>query len=290
MVIEERTHFDQFEFKHEFLGKKSVIYRGQIKHWAAVEHWGFDYFADKCPDILITAKIFNKDSVDHKVVTMANYVASIKGFEEKYGKESNQIKPYCHDVPIFLLAEKLINDVGQFPWHILPEWYQTKWWKYVQFFMSAKGSVTPLHFDTLMTNNMFFEIKGTKRFTLINGNDAKHCFRRGWRWFDVDPERVLPNQRNKFSNADIGVVDVRAGDMFYMPGYMLHHVRSLEACISFNIDFHTIPSVLKSFMAISTTMPKRNLYYNLLSCWALLRGGEQDDIFDKYRSYLNYVS
>ncbi|NQY64428.1 MAG: cupin-like domain-containing protein [Alteromonadaceae bacterium] len=290
MLIEERTSFDEAEFKKNFLNKKTVVYRNQIESWPAVKKWTPAYFSRTCPDVPIVAKTFEDSEVIVRHMTMKGYVDLIDAFQAEHGEASEKIGPYCHDVPIFTLAKQLENDIGKLPLEILPDWYAKNWSRYVQFFMSPKGSVTPLHFDTLLTNNIFFQIKGKKRFTIISNKDGKYCNRRNWRWFNVDPENSDFHQYPEYKKADVDTVQVNAGDMIYMPPGELHHVRSLDDCISFNIDFHTISSAVKSFNSIVKGMPKINIYYNYLSLKALLNIGKGEKIFERYRGYLNYVS
>jgi ribosomal protein L16 Arg81 hydroxylase len=289
-VIVEKTEFDSTEFKKLFLNKKPVIYRNQLKSWPAVSKWKPEYFSDKCGSIPIVAKTFSNKSVQVQQMSMSEYVEMVNCFKAENEGNSDKIGPYCHDIPIFTLANHLTEDIGKFPSEVLPDWYGKNWSRYVQFFMSPKGSVTPLHFDTLITSNLFFQITGNKRFTILTSENSKSCYRRDWRWFDVDPEKIDLNRYPKFKDAQVNSVEVNAGDMFYMPPGMLHHVRSLNDCISFNIDFHTITSVLKSFLSIPKGMPKQNIYYNYLSFKALLNKSDGDKVFERYKNYLNYIS
>jgi hypothetical protein len=289
-VIVEKTQFDSMQFKKIFLNKQAVIYRNQIKSWPAITKWKPEYFSDKCGSIPIVAKTFSDKNVHVQQMNMKEYVEMVNCFKAEHGENSDKIGPYCHDIPIFTLAKQLTEDIGKFPSEILPDWYAKNWSRYVQFFMSPKGSVTPLHYDTLITNNLFFQIKGNKRFTILTYKNSKHCYRRGWRWFDVDPEKVDLNKYPQFKDAEVSSVEVNAGDMFYMPPGMLHHVRSLNDCISFNIDFHTLTSVLKSFLSIPKGMPKQNIYYNYLTLKALLNKSGGDQVFERYKNYLNYIS
>jgi hypothetical protein len=289
-VIVEKTQFDSIQFKKIFLNKQAVIYRNQIKSWPAITKWKPEYFSDKCGSIPIVAKTFSDENVHVQQMNMKEYVEMVNCFKAEHGENSDKIGPYCHDIPIFTLAKRLTEDIGKFPSEVLPDWYAKNWSRYVQFFMSPKGSVTPLHYDTLITNNLFFQIKGNKRFTILTYKNSKHCYRRDWRWFDVDPEKVDLNKYPQFKDAEVSSVEVNAGDMFYMPPGMLHHVRSLNDCISFNIDFHTLTSVLTSFLSIPKGMPKQNIYYNYLTLKALLNKNGGDQVFERYKNYLNYIS
>jgi hypothetical protein len=290
MLIEEKYHFNIEEFKEHFLNRKAVVYRKQTCDWAAAKKWGPDYFKEHCPDIPVVVKTFGLNTVNTQNMSMKEYVELMRTFQAEHGNNSDKIGPYCHDIPIFLLCQKLVEDIGNFPKTVLSAWYAEQWWRYVQFFMSPKGAVTPLHFDTLMTHNLFFQIAGSKCFTLIEHKDYKYCYRRGWRWFNVDPENPDLTQFKEYDRVRPGQVLVNAGDIIYMPPGMLHHVRSLDDCISFNIDFHNLSSVIKAFLSIPKGMPKENIYYNYVSFKALLKLGGSEELFAQYKGYLNYIS
>ncbi|MGM4884465.1 MULTISPECIES: cupin-like domain-containing protein [Rhizobium] len=82
-------------------------------------------------------------------------------------------------------------------------------------------------------------VKVQNKFTILPPSQAAYCGRRGWRWFDVDPEQPDYKRFPQYKRAAPAAVTVNAGDILYMPPAALHHVRSLSTSISFNIDFHT---------------------------------------------------
>ncbi|MCX7899776.1 MAG: cupin-like domain-containing protein, partial [Methylocystis sp.] len=76
----------------------------------------------------------------------------------------------------------------------------------------------------------------------------------------------------------------------YMPPGTLHHVRSLEASLSFNVDWHTKRSALHGIAAALRGMPLKNVYYNALVAFGLYTGTPVRRVFPYYKSYLSYVS
>jgi hypothetical protein len=197
---------------------------------------------------------------------------------------------YCHDIPIFHLIPQLKNDINETISQYLPAWYKKQWWQYVQFFMGPKNSVTPLHFDCLLTNNLFFQVKGRKKFIIMSYNEAKHCGRYGWRWFHLNPEAPDLNRFPSYVAAQPIEVVVNPGDVLYMPPGTLHMVRSLDASISFNIDFHTPMSSLTGFLSGFRGMPMKNVFYNFLCVLGLILKIPSERLFPFYKSYLNYIS
>jgi len=156
--------------------------------------------------------------------------------------------------------------------------------------MGPSGSVTKLHFDTLRTHNLFFQLKGRKVWTLLPAAAHAQCGRTRWRWFDIDPERPDLHRFPEYGNLEPVTVEVDAGDLLYIPPGTLHHVRSLDACMSFNIDFHTPRSVVDSFRYVHKGMPREVLYFNFISFLGLVLKLPESSLFRFYKPYLNYVS
>jgi hypothetical protein len=127
-------------------------------------------------------------------------------------------------------------------------------------------------------------------FTILLPEDAKYCYRQGWRWFLVNPENPDFNKYPDYKNARPITFIVNPGEILYMPPGTLHHVRSLDMSISFNIDWHTQKSSLTALAAIKKGMPVQNLYYNWLLTMGLVFKVPPQIIFKFYKTYLNYVS
>jgi hypothetical protein len=121
-------------------------------------------------------------------------------------------------------------------------------------------------------------------------SDSKYCSRKSWRWYDIDPESPDLMKHPDNSKATPKQVEINSGDLFYMPSGTLHHVRSLDDCISFNIDFHNVHSLTRAFTAIPKGMPSINVYYNMICFLGVVLGVPAKKLFSRYKPYLNYVS
>ena len=290
LEVKEYAKFDRSKLYKQLIVNNAVVYRGLTKSWPATKQWTPDYFKETCPEVEVTIKYFTQSEVRTENSTMLDYVNKFQRYKSNDSSVGMDNIPYCHDIPIFLQSQKLIRDVNPFPSSVLPVFYRQNWWKFVQFFMSPAGAVTPLHFDTLRTNNLFFQIKGCKKFTLIPWDERELCSRKGWRWFNYDPEKKEHSSSPDYSSINTTTVEVHEGDVLVMPAGMLHHVRSLTDCVSFNIDFHTHHSVLKSFKRPKDKMPIENYYYNWLCFRGLFLKMGHEHFFSKYKPYLNYIS
>ncbi|MBD2309015.1 cupin-like domain-containing protein [Chroococcidiopsis sp. FACHB-1243] len=290
--IARHHHLSSEEFVTEYVNKsKPVIISGVIQKWGSFHKWSLQYFSAIAPDVNIYAKHFYNGQIEIEAFTIKKYADVLGAYEKAKNQNSACTRlPYCHDLPLFSLIPSLIQDVQPFPLNYLPEWYAYKWWRYCQFFIGSSHSLTPLHFDCLLTNNLFFQIVGRKQFTILLNEDSKYCYRHNWRWFKVDPEHPDLEQYPLYKNARPIKVIVNPGDILYMPPGTLHHVRSLDESISFNIDWHTEKSALNGVAASLKGMPVKNVYYNLLLALGLVFKVSPQLIFRFYKSYLNYIS
>jgi hypothetical protein len=290
--IERRYKLSSDEFISNYVKKsKPVIITGIIQNWDAFSKWSLKYLEETASNINIYVKKFEKNKIILKNFTMREYVNTLEEYEKnKKNKILVNRPPYCHDLPMFSLLPSLVKDVQPFPLEYLPKWYSYKWWRYCQFFIGASDSLTPLHFDCLLTNNIFFQVVGRKQFTILLSEDSKYCYRYNWRWFKIDPEKPDFEKYPLYKNANPIKFIVHPGEILYMPPGTLHHVRSLDASISFNIDWHTQKSSLNGLAASLKGMPAKNVYYNFLLTLALIFKVPPQVIFRFYKSYLNYVS
>lgn len=279
------------EFKDNYIRKKRpLLMKGKISDWNACKKWTPDYIAMQAPNLCITVKKYDQKTFSTTYnLTLQEYAYYLKQCMSELSETSKEVL-YCHDIPIFHLITDLLEDVGNEHLPFLPSWYKNRWWQYVQFFLGPKNSVTPLHFDCLLTNNLFFQIYGRKKFIIFDYQDAKYCGRYDWRWFKLNPETPDLEQFPLYAKANPIEVIVNPGDILYLPPGTLHMVRSLDPSISFNIDFHTASSSLKGFASIIRGMPIKNGYYNLLCTLGLLCKVPERIIFPFYKSYLNYIS
>lgn len=271
---------------------RPVLLRGACAAWSALQHWSPEYFDRVAGSLTVPVKTLNNGDIKVSSWRLADYARFI--MEQRPagdgGPSNARSLPYCHDIPLLGLVESLARDCQPFPVNLLSPWYRRHWWRYSQFFMGPAGTVTPLHFDSLISHNIFFQIYGAKRFIILPPNQAAYCGRRGWRWFDVDPERPDYVCFPRYRQATPMVIDVSAGDMLYMPPGTLHYVRSLSASISFNIDWHTKRSVLHALAQSYKGMPRKVIYYNAITAAAVIAKIPEAITFPLYRPYLSYVS
>jgi hypothetical protein len=156
--------------------------------------------------------------------------------------------------------------------------------------MGPTGSLTPLHFDTLCTHNLFFQVVGKKKFILIPSSFRDNCYVYNWRWAKVNPQKIDDDTFPLFNDVEIIEVIVGPGDLLYIPPGMLHQVHGLSRSVSFNIDWHTKKSARHGVLSFFKGAPAKNAFYNSLIFSGLSLNIPSKYIFPFYKSYLNYVS
>lgn len=280
------------EFYRSFVQKKRpVVIKGVIDKWDALKKWGLDYMAEAGKDLDVNVKTGNIARGNRDTIKMDEYCNLLKKAQQPARENGvSSSLPYLHDIPIFHLLPGLAKDINEFPLKYFPEWYWTKWWNYVQFFMGGKNSLTPLHFDTLYTHNLFFQVVGSKKFILIPGDHKQFCYVYNWRWSPVDPASPDYTSYPLFRQAACMEVVIGAGDILYIPPGMLHQVHGMSFSISFNIDWHTAGSVSKGLLSFLKGAPRANIYYNFLIAMGLFFRIPSKYILPYYKAYLNYVS
>ncbi|MGF6849017.1 hypothetical protein QFZ51_004252 [Chitinophaga sp. W3I9] len=291
-MIETVNNISRSTFYSDFvIPGKPVLIKHALKKWPALEIWNYEYFKKFGDSLQLPIKTGDVSKGNKVMMSLANYTALLEGYEKQLA-EKQQVSnpPYLHDVPIFLLLPQLKEDVSPFPSFLLPSWYGNNWWKFVQFFMGGTNSLTPLHFDTLCTHNLFFQIQGSKKFYLVAAKDREKCYLNSWRWANVDLENPDFEKYPLLREAERGEVIVEPGDILFMPSGTLHQVRGLSYSISFNIDWHTRRSVLSGLASGLKGAPSQNVFYNSVVATGLYLGVPSNYLFRYYQSYLNYVS
>jgi hypothetical protein len=274
--------------EHFVRPRRAVVIRGGLKSCAAPARWNFEHLRERSGDQLVLLKSWGGSGICVEQARLRDYIDDIRNYEISGAGESAR-PAYLHDVPLTSIIPDAALDLDGAP-DYFPSWYGASWPKFAQLFLGPSGSVTPLHFDCLLTHNLFFQIVGEKRFTLLPFEQAKNCYRRNWRWFDVDVEHPNYERHPLYQAATPVSVTVGPGDILYLPPGTMHHVRSLDCALSFNVDWHTRDSALYGVAAALRGMPWKNVYYNAIIALGLWSGVPPKTLLPYYSSYLNYVS
>ncbi|MGI5426020.1 cupin-like domain-containing protein [Streptomyces sp. CA-179760] len=290
--VDVRTELSPEEFRAEYVGRRPVVMRGAAADLPAVSTWSADHLAELAPDQRVRLKVGTVSAGRTAVVRLADYARDLAAWEARLAGDGDPGEPpgYLHDVPLLSVIPALRRDLEPFPVAYFPPFFRDQWWAFTQFFVGPSRAQTPLHFDTLLTHNLFFQIQGSKRFVMVADAERDKCYTHNWRWAAVDPEAPDLDRYPRFRDATVLTCDVEAGDIFYMPPGTLHKVTSPSRSISFNIDWHDRASALRGIAAVRDGMPLTNLRYNLLFALGVVAGLPRRLVMPGLRSYYSYIS
>ncbi|HVB41310.1 MAG TPA: cupin-like domain-containing protein [Streptosporangiaceae bacterium] len=279
------------DFYAGYVNKKPLVMRGAISGLPAVSRWSVNYLASLAPDLQVRLKTGSLADGRTTTARLDDYCRTVTEWEERPAVPDSAEPPsYLHDLPLLRMIPRLMRDLEGFPTEFFPKFFHNRWWEFTQWFIGPSRAVTPLHFDSLLTHNLFFQIRGTKRFVMVHPGDRDRCYIRKWRWSPVDPDEPDTERYPRFRGARVLTCLVEPGDLLYMPPGTLHKVTSLTSSISFNIDWHDPRSALRSLIAAGDGMPARNLGYNLLFCLGVIGKVPPAVLMPALRSYFTYIS
>ncbi len=290
-VVEQRDQLGAMQFAEDFVRRRRpVLVKGALVGSSALTRWTLPYLRGRARVREVPLKILHESTIEVVRKPLDDYLSEFEAHEGCSSGETAQESAYLHDIPLTALLPKAADDLEHFPADYFPAWYRNNWANFAQVFLGPAHSLTPLHFDCLLTHNLFFQIKGRKRFILIPAEHLKFCYRHSWRWCEVNAEKPDWARFPLYAQAQPFEVIVDPGDCLYLPPGMLHHVRSLDWALSFNVDWHTRDSAARGVLALVNGMPIKNVYYNGVIALGMWAGIPAEAMFRFYRSYLNHIS
>lgn len=290
--VEVRRRIPPEEFAARYAHRAPLLMRGALADLPAVSRWSLAHIASLAPAREVRVKTGSVAGGTTRAMTLRDYARAVATWEQRTAtvNEPGTPPPYLHDLPLLSMIPGLRDDLDPFPGEFLPDFFRTAWWLFTQFFVGPSGAVTPLHFDSLLTHNLFFQIQGSKRFVLVDAADRHCCYPYRWRWSPVDPEAPDLERFPKFREARVRSCVVEGGDLLYLPPGTLHKVTSLTSSVSFNIDWHDRLSAVRGLAAARDGMPPKNLWYNSLFALGVIGRVPRRILMPALGSYLFYIS
>jgi jumonji domain-containing protein 7 len=116
--------------------------------------------------------------------------------------------------------------------------------------LGGPDTVTPLHYDAV--NNVYVQVFGRKRMLLFGPDDLNGLYpfpidSSFPHVSHVDPERVDTARFPAFAACQPYEVELGPGDLFFLPAFWWHHVRSTTTALSVNFWF--APALQECFHA-----------------------------------------
>ena len=285
------------DFHRSHVGQKPIVFTPKGYDWGAIGKWNAEYFRNVAGDIVVKARPTRYEHVPGvrttEFITLDEYLSMLREYIEHMKTappDEKNYPPYLHDTPLLKSSPQLTRDLANFPKSFLPEWYRKDWIRFALFFIGPANALTPLHFDSCMTHNLFFQMAGRKVFTIILSEYSEHCYPFNWQWSPIDPENPDYEKYPKFRDAEVFQCVLNPGDILYMPPGVWYQVRSLDETISFNFDWHTRKSAVSGFFNYFRGMPFRNAFvYNLTLAAGLTFGIPSRWLSPVLDMHLDYV-
>jgi len=217
--------------KEYYYQNKPGHFSGSIEHWEA-RKWTPESLLEKIgADTLVEIQTgresdpeYEKNSLKHKEeIAFGEFVKRIKDVDS-----SNDFYLTANNKALGNgLFKKLTNDLGNIGDGYLD---LTKTEERQFLWIGPKGIVTPLHHD--LTNNIFIQIYGKKRFRLIPATEAPYLYNKTHVFSEVD---LLNPDLTKYplvQNLHVLEIDVLPGDCVFIPVGWWHHVVGESASVS----------------------------------------------------------
>lgn len=240
------------EFQREFVSQnRPCIIQGEISHWKALEKWDFEYLTKKLGNEKLTVDITPNGLADSVVkteqgkyflqpyktsMTLDEFIKKMRGKDVYYIQHQNdnfrngEFKNLQNDVSLFNWSEEIFGKPDA-----------------VNIWMGDKRSITSLHKDHY--ENLYSVIRGTKIFTIyppayfgLLYQKVYPCGRfnlidEKWKieyedvkvpWISVDPLNPNFEEFPLFKFAKPYQVEVKEGEVLYLPSLWYHHVQQTE--------------------------------------------------------------
>ena len=236
--IMELNKFPQWEsFLNNFYGQnKPVIIRNSLLE--VYKKYDIYYLYNTYDNFEVEIQSNRENTENYEL--NSNYLKSNMGFKDFLNIVNNQttnniymtannnnnenIKHIKNDI-----LYNLRND-NYAPWSYLNNDYDSKSFLWI----GPKGTKTPWHYD--LTNNLFIQIKGQKKITLIPFEHNINMYNNNHVYtdipsFDYNLEEVY-NKFPNFSNTKPIELIINEGDVLFIPIGWWHKVQSLDSSIS----------------------------------------------------------
>jgi hypothetical protein len=167
-----------------------VVVSNALTRCEALQQWHLDYFKARAGKQIVRIKEGYLPNLTVSNMALEDYLDHISKYEYgfQHGLSTTKDMPgYLHDIPLVsLLGDAIANELSGFPAEYFPKWYRSDWWRFSQFFLGPTNSLTPLHFDTLLTHNLFFQVAGRKRFIVFPFKQQAYCYRTYAKYISID--------------------------------------------------------------------------------------------------------
>lgn len=215
---------------------RPIVLTGMMKDWKALRRWTWDFLAKTVGDAPVEVMEHRETTAfyDLNVARLSEtttlrefigWIRRVKTSNARYmvarnnGLDAPALKPLRGDLGFFggILDRRL-------------EGLSYLW-------VGPGGTVTPLHHDT--ANNLFCQVRGRKRFILIDPANAE-LLRDVLSYYSlIDAEQFDVKRFPYLAQVERLTVTVGPGDALFLPAGWWHHVRALSPSLSVSMTNFT---------------------------------------------------
>lgn len=226
-------------FNDYLLPRRPVVLTGVTKNWKALKQWQVEYLYSIAGNIEVP--VYKSPTMVFKPETQYAYdrvrstmpfrdyleVLSAGGFRDGYCY-------YLATVPFTKQYPVLASQVDFSHFLIASDELEPNVW------ISATGTITPLHSDPYEKHNFHAVIKGEKRFVIYSPDDREllapySSEERIEQFSQVDIDNPDLNRFPGFVKAQGWECFLRPGDLLFLPMWWWHQVYTLSPAISVNL-------------------------------------------------------
>lgn len=222
-----------------------VILTDAIKKWPA-RKWTPQLLKERLGDAMIEVQFgreadpdFERNAVQlRRAMRMGDYIDLVLSTEK-----SNDFYMTAGNLPKSKHAyAELYQDIGN-----IRDGYLNDAGKMDSAFLwvGPAGTLTPLHHD--LTNNLFVQVYGRKRFILIPPLQIGQCYNRDYVYCDVDIFNIDYDKYPDMQNATMIDLTLNPGETLLIPNCWLHAVEALDTSISITFTNFTGPNYIDGY-------------------------------------------
>lgn len=228
-VLEGIVSKGEFEKKYKKTFQP-VVFKGAARDWDS-SSWSLEFFKENFSEVPVEIQVretlsdnkYGAVESEYEQKTLAEYIQDIdsRGIEAGYLSQFNILDIHPE------LQEGLKY----------PKFYASEYLKLINIWIGPKGTKSKLHYDS--DHNLFVQIFGKKKITLIAPAYSEQCYAVNITWYDgyspIDVENPDYVKYPEFERVPLLQYELEPGDMLYIPKGWWHDIRSTENSISANL-------------------------------------------------------
>lgn len=223
-------------FEREYVARgRPVVITGMLDPASAGAHFAPDSLARRAGDVVLPHIATDGGVLRHDAATglaygstsLAEFARRVSAHEDAAGYLTaaldEDLPDLAREVPMFALADGA-------------RWTRRRFW------FAPEGAGSPLHRD--LPENLYAQLHGAKRFHLVPRTELRSVYPFAWysglpNFAAADAERPDYGRHPRFRRAPRTFVDLRPGDVLYLPRLVWHQTRALSTSVSVNLWFAT---------------------------------------------------